>query len=108
MTPAMRDAAERTAATAPLNPLASEFVLSVGAAALNPLAKEFVPVGATAALNPWRWKWLLVRPPVGVPFPVSFGVAQPIVLPFQTAAGVRDLKSEIGRASCRERVYVLV
>ena len=41
-----------------------------------------------------RWKWLLVRPPVGVPFPVSFGVAQPIVLPFRTVAGVRDLKSE--------------
>ena len=42
----------------------------------------------------WRWKWLLVRPPVGVPFPVSFGVARPLVLPTRTVAGVKALKSE--------------
>ena len=29
------------------------------------------------SISDWRWKWLLVRPPVGVPFPVSFGVARP-------------------------------
>ena len=42
----------------------------------------------------WRWKWLLVRPPVGVPFPVSFGVARPLVLPLRTVEGVKALKSE--------------
>ena len=42
----------------------------------------------------WRWKWLLVRPPVGVPFPVSFGVARSLVLPLRTVEGVKALKSE--------------
>jgi hypothetical protein len=54
--PATRNAEEQTtvtAATAPLNPLAREFVPAVvgATAALNPLAKEFVPVGGVA-LNP--------------------------------------------------------
>ena len=32
----------------------------------------------------WRRKWVLVRPPVGVPFPVSFGVAQKLPVPLRT------------------------
>jgi hypothetical protein len=62
--PATGNAAEQTAATAPLNPLASEFVPAVGGAtaALNPLAKEFVPVGGVA-LNPLAREFV----PVGVP-----------------------------------------
>ena len=44
------------------------------------------------SISDWRRKWLLVRPPVGVPFPVSFGVAQKIELPLRTAMGVGELK----------------
>ena len=44
------------------------------------------------SISDWRRKWLLVRPPVGVSFPVSFGAAQKIELPVQTAKGVGELK----------------
>ena len=44
------------------------------------------------SISDWRRKWLLVRPPVRVPFPVSFGVAQRIELPLRTATGVGELK----------------
>ena len=46
------------------------------------------------SISEWRWKWLLVRPPVGVQFPVSFGVARPLVLPLRTVEGVKALKDE--------------
>ena len=46
------------------------------------------------SISEWRWKWLLVRPPVGVQFPVSFGAARALVLPVRTAAAVKALKEE--------------
>jgi hypothetical protein len=74
--PATRNAEEQTtvtAATAPLNPLAREFVPAVvgATAALNPLAKEFVPVGGVA-LNPHAMEFVPVGGPALNPLAMEF------------------------------------
>jgi hypothetical protein len=76
--PATRNAEEQTtvtAATAPLNPQAREFVPAVvgatATAALNPLAKEFVPVGGVA-LNPHAMEFVPVGSPALNPLAMEF------------------------------------
>ena len=49
----------------------------------------------------WRRKWLLVRPPVGVPFPVSFGVARRLEVPLRTHPGSRDRPTAVGSGFLR-------